>query len=614
MEEALQSEDDFVDAEYQGVSYRMQKRSPNAAAFVVLDDVLVYGQSEADVQKCIETHLKVNPSLLEDANYVNLDAEWKSKTNDLIGYVALDKVAETYIPLLKAFPGETEATRWLRLVLWLMENAESFNTSVALDTQGGKLDFLLGFKDDSSIHSFLTSKPQSLELLHFLPKDAWIAAGVTQNAEAIEQILMTLFDYLKQSNQNIPQIDIEEAQEKFIRSTLDFMAPLGREFAFALQSSGMSIFPNTVMLYEVTDEKTARDYMTSYATRLNETVEIYRMIGLDDFADAMSQIQPGPEEVYVGVQIQSIQLMEELPLPIPSPPSSQQQPMYLWYAFQSDKLLMSFGSDSTSLKQTLDVLTGKADGLNRAKNFEIVHRELPSEGNFSFYVAPLGYFKQVLQMMGQMGTPFPTDVLAELESGIALGVSAAVRDGGIASSLYASVNEVQQFAAAVSQLNQIAQASSPPPPGPPGFEQEGLVGRIAPNFTLQDLSGNEVNLADFQGKVVLLDFWATWCPPCVQEIPHLVELYEEYKEQGFEMVGISVDRDGIDVVKSFVEQHQVNYPILMDDRSVTQFYGGISSIPTTFLIDREGRIQKKYVGYRDKSVFEADIKTFLAEE
>jgi cytochrome c biogenesis protein CcmG/thiol:disulfide interchange protein DsbE len=138
-------------------------------------------------------------------------------------------------------------------------------------------------------------------------------------------------------------------------------------------------------------------------------------------------------------------------------------------------------------------------------------------------------------------------------------------------------------------------------------------GNPAPSFTLQDLNGKQVSLSDFRGKVVVLDFWATWCPPCVKEIPHFIELYEQYKDKGFAMVGISVDREGVSVVKSFAGKHRINYPILMTDGQVDKAYGGITGIPTTFVIDRAGNIRQKYVGYRDKAVFEADIKALLAE-
>jgi peroxiredoxin len=149
------------------------------------------------------------------------------------------------------------------------------------------------------------------------------------------------------------------------------------------------------------------------------------------------------------------------------------------------------------------------------------------------------------------------------------------------------------------------------PPGDKAPTSPG--GKPAPSFTLQDLNGKTVSLSDFKGKVVVLDFWATWCPPCVKEIPHFIELHEQYKDKGFAMVGISLDSEGISVVKSFTRKYRVNYPILMTDGQVDKAYGDITSIPTTFVIDSAGNIRQKYVGYRDKAVFEADIKTLLAE-
>jgi cytochrome c biogenesis protein CcmG/thiol:disulfide interchange protein DsbE len=138
-------------------------------------------------------------------------------------------------------------------------------------------------------------------------------------------------------------------------------------------------------------------------------------------------------------------------------------------------------------------------------------------------------------------------------------------------------------------------------------------GKPAPAFTLQDLNGNSVSLADFRGKVVILDFWATWCPPCIKEIPDFIELYKKYEDKGFAMVGISLDQAGISVVKSFAQKFQINYPILMADGKVDKAYGGITSIPTTFVIDSAGNIRQKYIGYRDKDVFENDIKALLPD-
>lgn len=134
--------------------------------------------------------------------------------------------------------------------------------------------------------------------------------------------------------------------------------------------------------------------------------------------------------------------------------------------------------------------------------------------------------------------------------------------------------------------------------------------QLAPDFSLFDVYGRKRNLSDFKGKVIILDFWATWCPPCRFEIPHFVELYEEYREKGLEIIGVSLDLNKAKV-EAFIEENGVNYPVLMGDRDVTELYGGIVSIPTTFILDRDGVMRKRYIGYRDKEVFESDIKQFL---
>ena len=138
-----------------------------------------------------------------------------------------------------------------------------------------------------------------------------------------------------------------------------------------------------------------------------------------------------------------------------------------------------------------------------------------------------------------------------------------------------------------------------------------VIYKQAPEFTLLDINGNKVNLSDFKGKVVILDFWATWCPPCIAEIPHFIELYDEYKNRGLEVIGISVDWNGQRVVPPFAEEKGINYILLLGDDEVTDLYGGIISIPTTFILDRKGGIRKRYMGYRDKEVFERDIKELL---
>jgi peroxiredoxin len=134
-------------------------------------------------------------------------------------------------------------------------------------------------------------------------------------------------------------------------------------------------------------------------------------------------------------------------------------------------------------------------------------------------------------------------------------------------------------------------------------------GELAPDFTLSKIDGGEVTLSELRGKVVILDFWATWCPPCVKGIPEFVELYNEYKAQGLDVIGLSLDR-GPSPVKKFVVKNNVNYPVVMADRKVSDAYRP-AYIPTTYIIDREGKIVSKVVGYNPKSFFVSEIKGLL---
>lgn len=134
----------------------------------------------------------------------------------------------------------------------------------------------------------------------------------------------------------------------------------------------------------------------------------------------------------------------------------------------------------------------------------------------------------------------------------------------------------------------------------------------APAFTLPSVEGGSVSLADYSGKVVMLNFWATWCGPCKREIPDFIELQENYRDEGFEIVGVSLDKPGEEqAVARFVEQQGINYDVLYGNGQIAQAYGGVRSIPTTFLIDRDGRIVSSKVGLQSKSAWEAEIEKLL---
>ncbi|HUI80720.1 MAG TPA: TlpA disulfide reductase family protein [Bryobacteraceae bacterium] len=136
---------------------------------------------------------------------------------------------------------------------------------------------------------------------------------------------------------------------------------------------------------------------------------------------------------------------------------------------------------------------------------------------------------------------------------------------------------------------------------------------IAPDFALKDGDGKVVHLSDYRGKVVLLDFWATWCGPCKIEIPWFVDFQREHRE-GFAVLGVSMDDEGWDVVKPFLAKQKVNYRVMMGNDQTSQLYGGIDALPTTFLIDREGRIAAVHVGLVNRKDFENGIDQLLAAE
>lgn len=139
----------------------------------------------------------------------------------------------------------------------------------------------------------------------------------------------------------------------------------------------------------------------------------------------------------------------------------------------------------------------------------------------------------------------------------------------------------------------------------------------APDFSVMDLSGKSISLSDYKGKVLFLNFWATWCPPCRAEIPDFVEVYGQQKAKGLEILGISLDSKGKDAIVAFVDKYKINYPVVLETRSTTEKllddYQPGQFIPTTIVIDKQGRIRNKQVGQMTKDMLLKYFQQLAAE-
>ncbi|MCS7052155.1 MAG: TlpA family protein disulfide reductase [Ignavibacterium sp.] len=136
----------------------------------------------------------------------------------------------------------------------------------------------------------------------------------------------------------------------------------------------------------------------------------------------------------------------------------------------------------------------------------------------------------------------------------------------------------------------------------------------APEFSLKTLEGKTVKLSDYKGKIVIIDFWATWCPPCRKGIPDLVDLQKTYSKE-LVVIGISLDQERtIKDLKPFIQNYGINYPVVLGDEKVVRDYGGVNAIPTSFIVDQKGFIVDSHVGLVPKSVYENKIKTLLGKK
>jgi thiol-disulfide isomerase/thioredoxin len=132
-----------------------------------------------------------------------------------------------------------------------------------------------------------------------------------------------------------------------------------------------------------------------------------------------------------------------------------------------------------------------------------------------------------------------------------------------------------------------------------------------PDFSLPAVDGSMFRMADHAGQVILIDFWATWCPPCQEMVPVLKKLHEDFSDKGLFILGISLDQEGLKVLSPFVHQNRIPYSVVMADDQTVRAFGGITTIPTLFIVDREGKLVKKMLGYHTYDDLEDVVKKYL---
>lgn len=151
-------------------------------------------------------------------------------------------------------------------------------------------------------------------------------------------------------------------------------------------------------------------------------------------------------------------------------------------------------------------------------------------------------------------------------------------------------------------------------PQPSSSESSQHEFKDAIDFVLTEMNGATFRLSDHKGKVVLLNFWATWCMPCREEIPDFIELQEEFKEEGLLLVGASLDEEGFDAVRPYAEEVGINYTMVIDEIGLAEQYGGHFAVPTSFLIDRKGKIRQRMIGIVDQKTLRPIVKSLLDEK
>ena len=189
----------------------------------------------------------------------------------------------------------------------------------------------------------------------------------------------------------------------------------------------------------------------------------------------------------------------------------------------------------------------------------------------------------------------------------------AMMIAGISLLLWAGWHNLRERRLAMqqSEANHVYLTPAKPGDAAAGDAEPALAGKPAPAFALRDLAGNKVSLADYKGRPVLVNFWATWCAPCKLEMPWFEQFRQQYASQGFEILGIAEDDTGKDEIAKAAHRLGVSYPILLSDDKVAPAYGGVDYLPMSFYVDRGGVVREETAGLASKDEVEANIRKIV---
>jgi len=447
-----------AEADYNGVKlYTFED-----GVFTFLDDVLVFSKDKEICKKAIDTHKRENKSIQTDRDYLALKVDEK---NDIVGYFALDKIAQAYSEELRAGAdkakekigevqeqsGQPDTSQMLNaqmeLGIWLLEQLKSASITGAIDAGTIKVTKFLLFKSDSPVNEYISHAPTNLDILKSLPQGALLNIGTAYKSEKFAKMFADIMNaFVKNTSEGQLSADeIEEFRGELVKLMEDFYKHLGDEMAFSMSMSD-SVVPDVTIIYDVKNEKQARKYMEKgHIEYFDSLMKMYQAMGMPEmFADA----EPGPTEEYQGVQIKSI-LLPNFPKVFEQVPDEAQMLMptewNVWYAFKDKKLIYVMSGTSQPVKNVIDVMDGRVAGFSIAE--ESIAKAFNAQNNFILYLSPITAIKSVLTAVSQIEPQIAMALMMfqNLPETYSVGIAGRNQNKGTEISLFVNLDDIKDL-------------------------------------------------------------------------------------------------------------------------------------------------------------------------